>query len=105
MLQALAPLTIVNFTVNPSVDALAICLSHLEVAKIRVAIRVTLKTLSMPQIPLPGAFVLPTVCVFHNTFSIPLAFHKDPQINRLRESPLDEVAFRLQTTQVNLIRL
>lgn len=59
--ESLSPLAIVDFSVYPVIDSFAIGLAHLEISEVRVAVRVPFKSLTMPDVLFPVAFVLSTV--------------------------------------------
>ena len=77
VLESRVPLSIVDFAVDPSVDTLPICLPHLEVAIVRISVWVALKTLPVPQVFLPAAFILATIRILHDSSSVPFAVNHD----------------------------
>ena len=73
LLEPLIPLTIVDLTIFPGVDAFTVGSSVLELAVVSVAIGVSLETFAVSQVMIPETFILATVRIFHDAFTVPLA--------------------------------
>jgi len=103
MLKTFRPFAIVHFAIHPSVDAFAVSFALIEISKIRIAIWIPFKTLSVTQIVLPATLVLTAVIVFENTFFLPFIINHNAKVNGRRKSPFYKVKLLLQADEINLI--
>ena len=73
LLDSLVPLSIIDFTVLPSVHAFAMGLAVLELTKVRVPVRIPLESFSISQIMFPESFVLAAISVLHDALTMALS--------------------------------
>jgi len=73
VLQALIPLTIIDFAIVPSIDTFAMCLAILEEPEIGVGVRVSFEATAISHIELPLSFILATVPITHYTSAMPFS--------------------------------
>ena len=72
VLQSCRPLAVINLSVDPSINALSIGFSHLEISIVAVAVWVALKAFAMSQIFLPLPLILASIGVLHDSTPVTL---------------------------------
>lgn len=80
------------------------CFTHFKMTKVRVAIWISLKSLTIPEIILPLSLKLPAIFVPHDSLPEPLLVHQLPHVDGVRVLPLDIVWQRLQRLHVKFMR-
>lgn len=104
LLQSLVPLAIVDFTVGPGKDPFPVGLAFSEIAIITISVWIPFESFAAADINLPPAFILPTICVLHHTYSLAPTINHGSQKNSLGEPSLLKVIVFLQLFEVNFVR-
>ena len=90
MLQASCPFTVVDFSIDPSVNAFSIGFSHFKIAIVAVACWVPLESFTMTKVFVPLTFILTAISILHHASTMALSINHYAKVDGLREATLSE---------------
>ena len=74
LFDSLVPFTIVDLTIFPCIDTFTMSFSIFKLSEVCISIRISFKSLTVPQIIQPTALIYSHIWVDHNSLSMPDVF-------------------------------
>lgn len=105
LFDSLVPLSIIHLAIFPGVNTLSVGLTILELAEVSVPIWVALKSLAVAQIVLPETFVLTSISILHDTFTMTFSIYDRSKIDSILIFDFFKTIYLLNGLEVHLIGL